>query len=167
MGQVERYGVIALCVVIFLILGIAVWGGDGQNVQGAQKKGDTVVAKKGEDTTSAKVEDVPDWFHMDPLRDTGGGADGVAPASTPGGDAEQRQNTFGGIRPIEGIEPQPGGEQLKPGATPNVALSRPYKIVDGDTLGEIARRELGSAQYVSAIQALNPGIDSRTLQIGH
>ena len=26
MGQVERYGVFALCVVIFMILGIAIWG---------------------------------------------------------------------------------------------------------------------------------------------
>ena len=28
MGQLERYGLYVLCIVIFLILGVALWGGD-------------------------------------------------------------------------------------------------------------------------------------------
>ena len=28
MGQLERYGLYVLCLVIFLILGVAIWGGD-------------------------------------------------------------------------------------------------------------------------------------------
>ncbi len=30
MGQLERYGLYVLCLVIFLILGVAIWGGDPQ-----------------------------------------------------------------------------------------------------------------------------------------
>ena len=33
MGQLERYGLYVLCLVIFLILGVAIWGSDPQELR--------------------------------------------------------------------------------------------------------------------------------------
>lgn len=41
-----------------------------------------------------------------------------------------------------------------------------YTVVSGDTLGEIAHKLLGSAQYASRIAALNNINDPRSLQLG-
>ena len=43
---------------------------------------------------------------------------------------------------------------------------RAYVVRSGDTLGEIAQRELGSASRWTEIRDLNPGLDPRRLAVG-
>ena len=47
-----------------------------------------------------------------------------------------------------------------------VAAAREYTIKQGDILGLIAQRELGSVRFVADIEKLNPGLDARHLRPG-
>ena len=53
-----------------------------------------------------------------------------------------------------------------PAAATAQAPARTYTIRSGDTLEEIARRELGDGQRWRAIVDANPGLDPKTLKIG-
>ncbi len=53
-----------------------------------------------------------------------------------------------------------------PATTPNVATSRNYVVKNGDTLGEIARTELGASARWTEIAALNGNLDPKRLRTG-
>jgi nucleoid-associated protein YgaU len=57
------------------------------------------------------------------------------------------------------------GGVATPAAQPR-AGGRTYTVKSGDTLGEIAKRELGSAQRWTEIQALNPGLNPNRMVVG-
>jgi nucleoid-associated protein YgaU len=137
MGQVERYGVFALCVVIFLILGIAIWGGGGPTVPVVA--GDKVVATK-------------------PAADPG------APFQS---QTEQREPKAPVKEPVATFPDGPSGSEHKVAATPPApaAAAQTYRIKKDDTLARIAARELGDKRKVDAILAANPGLDALKLRV--
>lgn len=167
MGQIERYGLYVLVIVIFLILGVAIWGGNPQVPTGPSLPADLLgngtrassrVANRPatERTTTRRpsTTDFDDLFSLPEERtadvgdlpgfdDLGAGSDPVTPPNGPR-----------------------GGTVDEPVAPPRAPLSRTYRIAEGDTLGKIAKRELGGISKVSAIEELNPGVDPRRLQIG-
>ena len=74
------------------------------------------------------------------------------------------------VRPVIAAEPEPRAKppvvhRLSPGEDWDVGI-RTYLVQDGDTLGHIAQRELGSTRYVGEIEKLNEGIDSKRLRAG-
>jgi len=70
-----------------------------------------------------------------------------------------------GAQAATGNVPSSNGAVATPAAQPR-AGARTYTVKSGDTLGEIAKRELGSAQRWAEIQALNPGLNPNRMVVG-
>lgn len=156
MGQLEKYGLYVMCLVIFLILGVTLWGEPANATRTASRQ------------QAAVVE----------------GASGPMEASFRGRTGRETLDAL--LRPESRPTPEPQPETPQPETPPQPTqdpqpttsvspepapvLSRPatttYKIKKGDTLGLIAQRQLGSARLVGRIKELNPGVDENKLQIG-
>lgn len=154
MGQLEKYGLYVLCLVIFLILGVAMWGESPPDALDAD------LAQQQEALPA--LEPDLDQFLL--------------------GQEQQAQRTLEKQRraeelfakPVpavvtdleEQIEP-PVQETTAPGAAARTQVAlRTYKVVRGDTLGAIALSHLGRASLSSEIEKANPGIDPNNLRIG-
>lgn len=150
MGQIERYGVFALCLVIFLILGIAVWGGDAAKPT-PPDPGKSAAAE----TPPKEAAKPPDLLKPDPRREDA--------QKAPEGANEIPRGTFQDVnagKPQGGLTPTPEERPAPP------ADARTYRIKKNDTLESIARKELKDSRGVEKLMELNPGIDSTKLQIG-
>jgi LysM repeat protein len=242
MGQLEKYGLYVLCLVIFLILGVAIWGGPevgpaGRTPAGGpaalrgERMGGTANAsfgpsasellggapRNGEATNGgSQTGDGPnggtpvDPMRNDPIRN---GNDGPQPQPSArpqhkvasGDTYESIARKLGSVRlvgEIRRLNPKvdpsrmqlntvldlptsaevqailggtgtatntggaPAVDTPQPTPAPAAAGTRLYKIVKGDTLEGIARRELGNPRRVADITKLNPGTDPGNLKIG-
>src|SRR5690606_34320551 len=161
MGQLERYGLYVLCVVIFLILGVALWGGDPLPPDG------TAASSVGVDLRSPPAADqpvvggepqrVPDVDTVKHLRSLFLNTSESDPAPTSRFELE----------PLYGVGSAGANtdDNKKPAAPPAPAF-REYVVKRGDTLESIARVHLGSRSAWEDIRRANPGIDPKNLQPG-
>ena len=173
MGQLEKYGLYVLCLVIFLILGVTIWGDPDSSTRQEQRGGV-------------------------PMRVNAAGLP-LPTSDGNGASAGRRSPSFGGstiatllkqrsTRPISQPKAQPkvepkddvsrsGLESLvKPEVKPEVkpiakqvvvAKTRKYTVKSGDIIGKIAQKQLGGIRYVKAIRKLNPSLrNSDNLRIG-
>jgi LysM repeat protein len=138
MGQLERYGLYVLCIVISLILGIAIWGGDPPVSNAASR-----------DVEPRR--ELTDPFEIGPKLH--------APDRSAAEIGLPQTFRTVSLEPDEAPAPEPA-----PRVTP-VAL-RTHKVAAGDKLEELAKRYLGSAARWPEIKRLNPGIDERNLRLG-
>lgn len=178
MGQIERYGLYVLVLVIFLILGVAIWGDDSQTVT-APPKTDLAVreqlAESREDDDEAArslSEALRGQFasakYDDPKPDPKPDVSTMTVADLVLGDSsEPKAASFGGSEPKVGetaakldAEPDPS-RPIK--ALPDL---RRYKVAKGDTLMEISKKFLGSARQWQRVVQLNPQIDPDQLDVG-
>jgi len=100
---------------------------------------------------------------------------GRAPAQGSGGGAQPRTTppatTTGAVsgpetRLVSTTAPSgEAGRAGRRGAPVERRLTRTYKVRTGDTLGEIAGRELGASRRWPEIVELNPGVDPRRLKV--
>jgi len=176
MGQLEKYGLYVLCLVIFLILGVTIWG------DGAVPAARRAPAASG---LNASAGTVP--VGRDAATRTPGNAGpavpnlqallqpAIRPVATPPRD--------GGPADTGGTLNAGGGSSTKPpaakeagksaGATPSVEtppapVARPtYKVESGDSFDSIAKEKLGSSTLRTEIARLNPGVDPKRMQVGH
>lgn len=156
MGQLERYGLYVLCVVIFLILGVALWGGDPTVPPPASSTAlevarnqiqappptperDDVVERLRREFSSSSVRNP---VHV-PL-DATLALEGVRE---------------GGVQPLNA---DLGGVNSAPAAR----AAREYEIKKGDVLESIAKSELGAAKHWRDILAANPGLVLTKLRPG-
>ncbi len=190
MQRIERYGVIALVFLLVTILAVAVWGQrKNQSLlsflkrdKGAEvAKVDAPVTPEG--TLGNSGPSLSDPTHiLNPAAPqtpgtnvaTGPGTQ-LAPPAGPGAGAVD----FGhGSTPTPGGQPGlgfVGGDVVVGGPgtiQPSVIVSPPvdagprtYTVKNGDTLGSIAKRELGSTKRWQEIEALN-GVKSERLSVG-
>ncbi len=177
MGQLERYGLYVLCVVIVLILGVAIWGGDpAEATTGVDL-----------DTIAQQVDD--DWGQTE-LGSADLDATIAPPAAPPGdgffengsaGSSSNELDIGGDFEEVTTVEqgtanPQPTVSEPPRQAPANTTANntapvsmpqlRKYKVRKGDTMERIAKRELGSIKYVKRIQELNPGVVPEKMQLG-
>ena len=178
MGQLERYGLYVLCVVIVMILGVAIWGG------GETEPLDSPAAARELELNSNPVSS-----SEPPRRQTRT----EPPLTVDPSLADPPKNPvaerfFDKVKPVEAKH----GRNRKPGTDPvanqlgvrnasakpadntgkaeskkpaNRAL-RTYTVKDGDTMEKIAKNVLGSIQHVEAIEKLNPTVNPRRMQVG-
>jgi len=181
MGQLEKYGLYVLCLVIFLILGVTIWGG-GELPQPPRRTGPG---------TSSELNANPRTAANEPTN--GGSSSAVRPpnnpAPTPATDVlsllqpvapptEPRRNES---RPVDASIQKPGGDPAKTAADatkppaknggeaskPPADAARPtHKIARGETFDSIAREKLGAASLRSEIARLNPRVDPSKMQVG-
>ena len=159
MGQLERYGLYVLCLVIFLILGVAIWGGDPAQAAPIDEQGallDPALAQAADGVAAPRGQD--QFFAPLPaddgaVADTQLGLETVAAGTVAAPVASQNAKQQPPVAPVK------AGEPAAPGY-------REYKIKAGDVLGTIAQNELGSVTHEQAIRDLNPGIQDKKMQIG-
>jgi nucleoid-associated protein YgaU len=182
MGQIERYGLYVLVLVIFMILIVAIWGegpGAPQGGVGLPDVSNRVAAASrtsqadtgrrtvaGLDRDRQYQEAIDELFtRREPQTDPQQTREQpVPPVRERSEDLDELfssdtddsvENRGGTVLPSPG--PVDGGREAVRPAT------RPYTIRDGDMLIRIARRELGSTKRIDEIRALNPGLDERRL----
>jgi len=174
MGQLERYGLYVLCVVIFLILGVALWGGDPVPPS-------TVVPA----AMSRDLNATPGDGH--------GVADPAPPANTPPANPAPRaeedavaklRRAFGTasetdkaarnndnappLDSLAGVAPVPPAGTGRDERQAPAATTTEYVVKRGDTLEEIAEAHFGKGKK-SAWQEIvkaNPGLVPTKMQVG-
>lgn len=176
MGQLEKYGLYVLCLVIFLILGVAIWGGDPasppntakdplklaastESGKGAEQGKAGESSKSKEPQVAAKSEppkggsgnnDVEIFIEPNPPKKLG-----EKPAPSDAGKPEVK-------KPESGNAAAPGKPDLPKGDEG----PRFHVVQHGDNLYDIAIKHFGSAARVKDILELNPGIDPKHLRDG-
>jgi nucleoid-associated protein YgaU len=185
MGQLERYGLYVLCVVIFLILGVALWGDDPALAHTSQTGTVSQVAALGNEVappTNAPDKPAPEKHTkpvnsaLDALREQFAGGSETDPRSTDSRlDDEPLTARPDGAKkadPKSGVAPKVDPETKSDVKKPEVKDARPaagpgeYTIQAGDNLESIAAAKLGNARAWNDIVKANPGLDVRRLAIG-
>jgi nucleoid-associated protein YgaU len=153
--------------VIFLILGVAIMGGEPEGPGTAVPRGQLAVAAGG------VVTDPDDFAPAEPrsgkLKEIFPGADGANPYAplpkpTPKGEPRpENPPVVGGAGPVvSGPGPVVGGDVR----TPNAEVVSRYRIVQGDSYAKIARKLYGDERQFRLIEAANPGMPASALRIG-
>jgi LysM repeat protein len=169
MGQLEKYGLYVLCLVIFLILGVTIWG-NPERVAGSERS-PSVAMRAGEvggeraGATPAAGRSVPTV-----------GDDGLAhelksligPVVKGGVGANQDPSRIEPPKPVPadqpGNGPDAGGKTSEPPVTDTRRGS--YVVQSGDSFDSIARTKLGSAALRVELQRLNPKVVPSKMQVG-
>lgn len=180
MGQLERYGLYVLCVVIFLILGVALWGDDPDLNRATQSPPAQVAALEAKEPAAeekAAPKSNPQPEVRNERADKGRGAadalrqqfaapaegaldlDGPLQAGKPGETPKPR--TTPADADAKKAEVKPEVKPVEP-----VARASEYVIQAGDNLESIAAAKLGSARAWREIEKANPGLDPRGLKVG-
>ena len=170
MGQLEKYGLYVLCLVIFLILGVAIWGepvavhGRGASAVGQQSAG--TPNQSLEVSTASSMGDLQALMRPAP-RPQSETRVAVSPASTPVDSAPRPalQPAANAPAPVE-VEARTEAAAAPSASSPAPQGNRTYVIKSGDTLSEIAQEQLGSMRFAALLVKLNPGIRADRLQLG-
>ena len=172
MGQLEKYGLYVLCLVIFLILGVTIWG-DPASASPKQEEGKVaarVSVVRGDlsgrqltaDGNGGSVANLPlgSATDLDAL---------LGPPIARPPEVRDLNNSGGGVNPAP-TPPEPPIAESEPVAVPPppraAAKTTKYIVRKGDILGRIAQKQLGSARFDKLIKQLNPGIKPRNLRPG-
>ena len=172
MGQLERYGLYVLVLVIFLILGVAIWGSEAPPVQ-AMASSSSI-----ESSSTNGAERIVSALHVadeppTPKRDVSvdfRGLFGAEPEPEP--EAERRVATQPGLSDLEHlvasapVEVDGTPETAPTKANKELPSLRKYVVQEGDILGEIAKRFLGKSTAWRAILKQNPTINPNRLKVG-
>lgn len=183
MQPIERYGLVALLFLVVTVVAIVLWDKKNKKDEAAaQSQPDASSLASGPPATPGPMANGrtdggptvwdPSMLPLQPLAPADAGA---APAL--GAPIDQQQRIDGGASssPSGFAAPAP----IDPAATleqpsylaaapydPNVPQRRPYVVRKGDTLAQIAKRELGASSRWTEIAALNPGLDPSRLKVG-
>lgn len=175
MGQIERYGLYVLVLVIFLILGVAIWGDDA-GAGTTPPKTDLAVRQKlqqvaddDEQESRSLSKALRGQFdskrYADDKRSEPSGPGPMSEADLVIVDEADFEDDFGSPEAKPASDPV---ETTPVADKPIKALPdlRRYRVSKGDTLTGIAKKFLGKADQWQRIVALNPQIDPDNLAIG-
>jgi LysM repeat protein len=162
MGQLEKYGLYVLCLVIFLILGVTIWG----------------------DAATPVARTPPAAMHAGPAPAPGAGGNLNAASA---GAASRLQDVFGpsagGDKNRSNNPPKPVGKPVDAAATqgeagtaggaadtavpaPTLDTKRPtHKVAEGESYDSIARTKLGDSSLRDVLVRLN-STPAHKLQVG-
>lgn len=182
MGQLEKYGLYVLCLVIFLILGVTIWGG-GDLPQGGRRPAPTPSTELHAGRSSSNGAGLPQngESQAGPSGDvlagieelTGGGKKGegkAADAVPPGNGGGNSGNSGSSSNRGNAVDASNGGPAAKEGVAPPVVEADTkrgtHKVAAGDTFEGIAKAEFGSAALRSEIARLNPKVEPTRMRVG-
>jgi LysM repeat protein len=156
MGQLEKYGLYVLCLVIFLILGVTIWGGDEVAPARPTPIAQPIRADRSAPAPEAQraLASVADEV-LDILQTPN------AAAPSPRGVAvDSAANGANGAAVVDSVLDVPS-----PAPAP-VAVPAVYVVQDGDTFGSIAKAKLGKESRWPELQRLNPAVQPSKLRKG-
>lgn len=191
MHSIERYGIVALLFLVVTVVAVLMWDGGKEkkkDLVGAVSPPAAQAARPPADAAGRRLSLVAD-SQPGPLTRQGRRAErelaraaenalppgeselprtlpGEADASEPApeGAASPASSAKGAALPSQTPPEQPAREEVV-GQLP-AGGSHAYRVQPGDTLSEIAQRELGSARRWKDLVAANPGLDPSRLQAG-
>lgn len=148
MGQLEKYGLYVLCLLIFLIIGVSIWGDPASAASLEQK------------APSAKVANVvPDLDKLIAVSKPVAGDESGTKSDTGGTTAKTEPKTEPKVEPIKSpVEP------VAP--APRSDARQTYVIKSGDSYESIARTRYNDANLKTMIAGLNPKLPANKLRIG-
>lgn len=166
MGQLEKYGLYVLVVVIVMILGIALMGSPSDAVSGDDASRSELATVGTQDISApapggSSTERFGSLFNTVPNEPADPKIEfvDVGPADAVKRDANPPVSGTEGTRPVAG----PSGDTLTP--SPAVIV-RKHKVVAGETPSSISSRYYGTARLYQAILDANPGLDARRMPQG-
>ncbi|MGE0142384.1 MAG: LysM peptidoglycan-binding domain-containing protein [Planctomycetota bacterium] len=192
MGQLEKYGLYVLVIVIVMILGVALMGEPGSDTRSDLKVADIKVdgdgdrdsrrnpapgAQDAEKPSDRLLPVFGDFQDGDALFTDASGTvqppktdpkvdpatpDVAIPPSRDLGGSDRDANRTPKVDP--GALEESGKIAAPPLPVPSTV--RKHKIVAGDTPSSLAQQYLGSARYFQQILDANPGVDPRRIQVG-
>lgn len=173
MGQLEKYGLYVLCLVIFLILGVTIWPGEAVVAAPGQSR---PAVSMPESALSGGVADVVGAGRRGGVQGGGGRAADIsalldhvrppAPAHDPVSRLDQPSGPTSGVgeRSQDEVDPQPAPQPApQPGP---IAVERVHVVKRGETMSEIAEEELGSVAFLDQLRRANPGVIDDKLNVG-
>jgi len=182
MHSIERYGIVALLFLVVTVVAVLMWDGGKKAkepappVAGLAPAADAVGpgrprAPEPERRLSLAAESQPGPLQRRPRAAERAADAGQAPGAQPlealAADASPTELREEPDRAPAAPEPQPEGVPLlAAGAVAPLDSGRTYTVRAGDTLSEIAQRELGSARRWQELVAANPGLDPSRLHVG-
>lgn len=179
MPVVEKYGLMVLFGLCALIVSVGIFAEDPLAKEAlAQKQGavqEPIDEFEAQEEQESVVFNDSDWV---PARPESPGGEGLMAYSPPSRDTgmgpdPKRESSLGDLpRSMKDIS-EKGGRQAadpklaKPEKKPqSKPVTRSYVVKKGDSLGRIARKQLGSARYADEIRRVNPQIKNDVIYAG-
>jgi nucleoid-associated protein YgaU len=176
MGQLERYGLYVLVVVIFLILGVAIWGDEPQTPSNGEPVAihDGPGALRAPDDTRDPSERLSGFFgdsmadpdvFVDVPRNEPREAREAGNRALPGdGDIGTVADAdLGDSADVGTVSPVPGRTEVR--AEPaSAGAQRTYVVVRGDSFARISRKVFGSERHTHEIMEFNGITDANSLR---
>ncbi len=167
MGQLEKYGLYVLVVVIVMILGIAMMGspGDAAGDGGAPRSELAVLGGQDSPANDGTVDSAKRFSGLFTPTEGGSGDPGHIVFVDPDGIGVTVDGKGDTERPL--VPPPGTGDDSKRGSpivdpAPTV---RRHRIAGGDTLSSISARYYGTSRHHQAILDANPGLDARRMPL--
>jgi LysM repeat protein len=169
MGQLEKYGLYVLCLLIFLIIGVSIWGEPANAATDPNPKTESAKVSKADKPSVPKV-DFKELISpvKPPAPVPAKGADAPAPGPLADvGSVGLDGGGGGGKDSKKGETPKNDAkvESAKTEPKPDNAKRPTHRIKSGDTFESIAI-DLGDKKLVPVLLQLNPKIDPKALAIG-
>ena len=174
MGQLEKYGLYVMCLVIFLILGVTLWGEPANATrtagreQAAMHAGGSVPQDASFQRASSRPSDLDELLGP-PAQQPPRYQRGESSSRQAGSQQAVSQQAEGRSSSLDDVLKEKAEPVAKPEAKaepvtrPAAALStvrRKYTVKKGDVLSKIAQQQCGSFRMQQKIIDLNPELDS-------
>jgi LysM repeat protein len=165
MGQLEKYGLYVLCLLIFLIIGVSIWGEPANAATDPGPKNETAKVTKADKPAMPRVDLKELVSPVKPPASPVSTKGAEAPPS-PLADALLDGTGSGGTKDAKKSDKNDAKvEPAKTEPKPDSGKRPTHRIKSGDTFESIAI-ELGDKKLVPVLLQLNPKIDPKTLAIG-
>ena len=175
MGQLEKYGLYVLCLVIFLILGVAIFA-DGSPVQALPRRDLATLGStpSGLGNVGQRVDAPQPKLNADDIANLFRVAEPPAAPPQPANRAGSSPSPSPAPAPKSGEGTAPPASPPSPspavdpgtGTQPANDVRAVHVVRAGDTFDKIARTVFGRASLAQEIQRLNPKLDPTKLRVG-
>jgi len=165
MGQLEKYGLYVLCLLIFLIIGVSIWGEPANAATDPGTKNESAKVAKADKPAAPRVDLKELVSPVKPAANPVSTKGADAPVPSPladvgldsgGGKDAKKSDTSKNDAKVEPAKTEPKPDNTK----------RPtHRVKSGDTFESIAIG-LGDKKLVPVLLQLNPKIDPKALAIG-
>ena len=168
MGQLEKYGLYVLCLVIFLILGVSIWGGGELPPQrrggpaNTELKAGTAAANRSAAKPTASLAEFEDLLRP-----------AERPKNEPKAEPKKPEVKAADASAGKGGETTAAngatGDLAAPAAAPAPApeTRRTHKVQSGDTFESISKLHFGTPALRAEIGRLNSRLEPTKLKLGH